>query len=180
MKYNPKIHNRRSIRLKNYDYSQAGMYFITICCYKRTSRFGHIENRVMKLNEQGQIAHNEWIKLSERFPNVVLDAFQIMPNHMHGIIILTPAQTKPENKMNRDIKQYQKLAPTVGNIIGSYKSLVANGCLKIYKLENKIMGKLWQRNYWEHIIRNEKSHQRISDYIIENPENWQQDKFFKK
>jgi hypothetical protein len=73
-----------------------------------------------------------------------------------------------------------RVAPTVGNIIGAYKSLVTNGCLNIYKLNNKTMGKLWQRNYYEHIIRNEKSYQTIANYIINNPSNWENDKFFKK
>ncbi len=84
--------NRRSIRLKGYDYSQAGLYFITICCDGMRCRFGRIENNEMILNEYGKIAYNEWIKLAERFQHFELGVFQIMPNHMHGIIILTPAQ----------------------------------------------------------------------------------------
>jgi hypothetical protein len=116
MSYNPKIHHRRSIRLKGYDYSQAGAYFITICCEKKICRFGEIPvgaglapalinntgqpgagqpqgidlppTAQMQLNEFGQIAFDEWLKLPERFPNFELDVFQIMPNHMHGIIVL--------------------------------------------------------------------------------------------
>lgn len=87
-KYNSQIHHRRSIRLKGYDYSQAGAYFITICCQDRTCRFGKIENDEIVLNDFGTIAHNAWIKLIERFPNIEMDVFQIMPNHMHGIIII--------------------------------------------------------------------------------------------
>src|SRR5690554_4014593 len=96
-KYNPNTGNRRelpqrrSIRLKGYDYSQAGMYFITICCQNRICRFGNIENNKMVLNEYGKIAYDEWMKLSERFPNFELDVFQIMPNHIHGIITLVGA-----------------------------------------------------------------------------------------
>jgi hypothetical protein len=86
LQYNPKIHHRRSIRLKGYDYSSAGLYFITICCQDMKCRFGNIESNEMALNEFGLIAHNEWGKLPERFPNFDLDVFQIMPNHMHGII----------------------------------------------------------------------------------------------
>jgi putative transposase len=84
-----RLPQRKSIRLKGYDYSQAGLYFITICCDDMKHRFGRIENGVMILNELGQIAHDEWLKLAERFPNMELDAFQIMPNHMHGIIELS-------------------------------------------------------------------------------------------
>ncbi|MDR1022146.1 MAG: hypothetical protein LBL94_02575 [Prevotellaceae bacterium] len=86
MSYNPNIHHRRSIRLKGYDYSQAGLYFVTICCQDRICRFGKIENGDMILNDLGKIAYDEWIKLQERYPRVLLDVFQIMPNHVHGII----------------------------------------------------------------------------------------------
>ena len=197
--YNPHIHHRRSIRLKGYDYTQAGLYFITICCQDRIFRFGHIENNEMKLNEYGQIAYDEWLKLPKRFPNFELDVFQIMPNHVHGIMMLndenvgagfTPAQnmTNPTNitpaqnvdNPNNDIGATARVAPTIPNIVGAYKSLVANGCLNIFKSKNEIMGKLWQRNYYEHIIRNEQSYQRISEYIINNPIKWTEDKFYTK
>ena len=86
MKYNPEIHHRRSVRLKNYDYSQAGAYFITICTQNRECLFGEIIDAEMGLNEYGTIAKNEWVKLTYRYPNIELDVFQIMPNHIHGII----------------------------------------------------------------------------------------------
>ena len=230
MQYNPRIHHRRSIRLKGYDYSQAGLYFITICCQNMVCRFGTIKNEQMILNGFGQIANNNWLALSERFPNITLDVFQIMPNHMHGIIILNdvvgaglaPAQnapapntpnpnqtnsnqTNPEDQnpedqntanfvgaglapaQNTDAQTQATMpcetraeanpAPTIGDIVGAYKSLVANGCLEIYKSNNQMMGKLWQRDYYEHIIRNEQSYQTISHYIINNPANWNGDKF---
>jgi len=88
MKYNPQIHHRRSIRLKGYDYSQEGAYYITIVCRDRKHFFGTIENGIMKLNAFGKIAYEQWQKLTERFPNIELDIFQIMPNHMHGIIVI--------------------------------------------------------------------------------------------
>ena len=242
MEYNPKIHHRKSIRLKGYDYSQAGLYFITICCQDMKCRFGKIEKDEMVLNEFGTIAHNEWMKLPERFPNFGLDVFQIMPNHIHGIILLndsivragftptqmnesaqnvdpvgagfTPAQSTINNdsilragftpaqlhKNNDDKGQPQGIAPTndnlnragvnpnragvnpaptIGDIIGAYKSLAANECLKIYKSNNEIMGKLWQRNYYEHIIKNESSYKTISEYIINNPQQWDKDKFYR-
>lgn len=189
-KYNPNIHHRKSIRLKGYDYSQSGLYFITICCQNRICRFGHIENGKMILNEYGKIAQTEWAKLPERFPNFELDVFQIMPNHIHGIILLneipvgmvgagfTPAQNNTVAQNDADIRATARVAPTVSDIVGAYKSLVANGCLDIYKSKNEMMGKLWQRNYYEHIIRNEQSYQRISEYIINNPAKWNDDKFF--
>ena len=206
MTFNSKIHHRRSIRLKGYDYSQPGLYFITICCQDRINRFGNVENGKMVLNELGHIAHNEWQKLTERYLNMDLGAFQIMPNHIHGIILLkntsvgtgfTPVQNEmiSQNEMkfqNNDgictierhgeTERYgatARVSPTtaVPDIVGAYKSLVANGCLAIFKSYNQTMGKLWQRNYYEIIIRNEKSYQHISEYIINNPSKWQIDKF---
>jgi putative transposase len=194
--YNPHIHHRRSIRLKGFDYSQAGLYFITICCNDRVCRFGYVENDEMILNEHGKIAYNEWMKLTERFPNFELDVFQIMPNHMHAIISLTEpvgatlavAQNGNGNAValndniatnGNNIRAGVNPAPTtVSDIVGAYKSLVANGCLEIFKSKNEMMGKLWQRNYHEHIIRNEQSYQRIAAYIMNNPANWALDKFY--
>lgn len=239
--YQPEKHHRRSIRLKGYDYTQKGLYFITICCQNRICRFGDVVDGEMALNEYGQIAYNEWLKLSDRFSNFELDVFQIMPNHMHGIILLnnvsvvgaavgavgagfTPAQIDLNTQNELDIKnnldsqidlniknnlntrndinikndldvqnigQYDdnirataRVAPTVYDIVGAYKSLVANGCLEIWKsiwagvTPVPLMGKLWQRNYYEHIIRNEQSYQTISNYIINNPAKWTNDKFY--
>jgi REP element-mobilizing transposase RayT len=177
-------------------------------------RFGKVENNEMVLNEYGLIAQNEWGKLPERFPNFDLDVFQIMPNHMHGIIALngfvgagfTPAQnnvstgfTPAQNNVSTGFTPAQNNgqpqgiaptddtinraevnpAPTIGDIVGAYKSLVANECLKIYKSNNEMMGKLWQRNYYEHIIKNESSYKTISEYIINNPQEWAKDKFYR-
>ena len=222
--YNPALHHRRSLRLKGYDYSQAGMYFITICCQNDICRFGTIENGEMVLNEYGQIAHNEWAKLPERYPNMVLDVFQIMPNHIHGVIALcntpmdaavgatlTVAQNENTFSLNENteipydanVLNYRagaspaptsavmfgdwataRVAPTnvtkpiVGAIVGAYKSLVTNKCLEIYKSRGEYMGKLFQRDYWEHIIRNDQSYQYIADYIVNNPSSWEKDKFY--
>ena len=198
MTYNPQIHHRRSIRLKGYDYAQAGAYFITICCEKMEWRFGNIVgaslpaaqnvedineqpqgiariDAQMELNEYGMVAYNEWNKLPERFSNFELDVFQIMPNHMHGIIVLHGVGATLAVAHER---AEASPAPTIGDIVGAYKSLVANGCLDIFRTKNKTMGKLWQRNYHEHIIRNEKSYQTISNYIINNPAKWKDDKFY--
>ncbi len=83
------IHHRRSIRIKGYDYGQAGLYFVTLCCHDRICRFGYVENGIMVLNEWGRIAHSEWLKTLELRPNVELGAFVVMPNHFHGIIRIT-------------------------------------------------------------------------------------------
>jgi REP element-mobilizing transposase RayT len=194
--YNKQIHHRKSIRLKDYDYSSAGLYFITICCQDMVCRYGHVENGEMILNEFGQIANDEWIKLSDRFENFELDVFQIMPNHMHGIIKLnapvvsgfTPdqsSQNEPNAIESENIKHItieKKTSnnnPSISDIIGAYKSIVSNGCLEIYKSRNQMMGKLWQRNFYEHIIRDEKGYKNISNYIVNNPQKWEEDKFYK-
>ena len=201
MSYNSNIHHRRSIRLKGYDYSQAGLYFITVCVYDRKCLFGKIENDEMILNEFGTIAYQQWETLHTRFINMELDVFQIMPNHMHGIIALTEfvgatlavapdadGAVADQNSVADQIGAGASPAPittimkpkTIGDIVGAYKSLVANECLNIYKIKNETMGKLWQRNYHEHIIRDGQSYQRISDYIISNPKKWNTDKFYGK
>ena len=142
LQYNPKIHHRRSIRLKGYDYSSAGLYFITICCQDMKCRFGKIEHNEMTLNEFGLIAQNEWGKLPERFPNFELDVFQIMPNHMHGIISVgagfTPAHDRNNNNEQNGVGagftpaqnipgqnnqgETQGISPTIGDIVDAYKS----------------------------------------------------------
>jgi putative transposase len=201
--FNPHIHHRRSIRIKGYDYSQAGLYFITICCHKMNCLFGHFENGMMFLSEYGQVVFNEWIKLPERYPNIELDVFQVMPNHFHGIIAIPVGATlavahyemvahnnlarvnhaptgdaaPSGDTVSHDNGARVNRAPTIGNIVGSFKSLVANGCLEIYKSKNEMMGKLWQRNFWEHIIRNDESYSKITEYIRNNPVKWLDDKF---
>jgi len=104
-----------------------------------------------------------------------------MPNHIHGVIVLTDAVGATLAVAQNNVASQRataRVARTVGNIIGAYKSLVANQCLEICKLRNEYMGKLWQRNYWENIIRNEQSYQYIANYIINNPAKWDNDKFY--
>ena len=207
-KYNPHAHHRKSIRLKGYDYSQAGLYFITICCQDRICRFGDVVNGEMILNAYGIIAFNEWLKTAELRPNVELGEFIIMPNHMHAIIHLSgrgelhsPDNNganelhsrnhgkgelhSPNNNDTTELHSPDQMGvcktplrsptQTVGAIVRGYKSSVTR--------QLGLMGfdeKLWQRNYWEHIIRNEQSYHTISEYIINNPAKWTNDTFFKK
>jgi REP element-mobilizing transposase RayT len=203
MTYNPAVHHRHSIRLPGYDYSQAGAYFITLCTYQRKCIFGEIVGAgfipaQMKLNEYGQIAYDQWQKLPERFENIELDAFAIMPNHIHGIIIIpdpdpvgagfTPALDDETANTRVGASPTPTLMPTgqplrlplrntIGDIVGAYKSLVAKECLKICKT-NKTMGKIWQRNYYEHITRDEEDFDRIATYIQDNPSLWEKDTYF--
>ena len=159
--FDPKIHHRRSIRLRDFDYSNSGAYFITIDCEKMRHRFGEVINGKMVLNDLGIIAFNEWINLNIRFTNMTNEIFQIMPNHMHGIILL-----------DLDLKECSGSKLKLSEIIGAYKSIVSNKCLKVFKAKNELMSQLWKRNYFEHVIRNEISHFKIADYIMQNPANW--------
>jgi putative transposase len=175
--YNPQIHHRRSVRLKGYDYAQAGAYFVTICTHEKECLFGHVENDEMILNETGKIAYNEWLRTPLLRPNVSLDVFEIMPNHMHGIIIINDFPIIHSDELNspRELKPaFRSPSKTVGSIVRGYKSTVSSQ-INARGVEDSV----WQRDYHEHIIRNEKSYQHISDYIVNNPKNWRQDKFYR-
>jgi putative transposase len=173
-------HNRRSIRLKGYDYTQAGAYFATICTQNRACLFGDVVDGVMRLNGAGRMVAVEWALLPKRFPNVQLDAMVVMPNHLHGIIVITdpavvgaglvPAPTAPHRATTR-------VSPTVGDVVGAFKSRVTVEYTRGVKTSGWLpfSGRLWQRNYYEHIIRNEESLNRIRQYIANNPLRWELD-----
>jgi len=186
MVYNPDIHHRRSIRLKGYDYSRPGFYFVTICTKDRLPLFGKIldDGKVGPVcfqNNFGNIARNEWIKTSKLRPNIRLHEFVIMPNHVHGIIEISDRR----GTMHR--------APTIGNrihtcekfgdptpssiptIVRGYKSAVTK---QINFLRKQPGAHVWQRNYYEHVIRDEKSYNFLSEYIMNNPINWREDRYY--
>ena len=197
MPYNPTIHHRRSIRLKGYDYSQAGLYFITICTHKRECLFGKIvgaENILpeMILNSAGKIVNECWLEIPKHFPNAILHEHIIMPNHVHGIIELVSNvgvenyNVRAENFLPQQ-NEFQKMIPrSIGSIIKGFKIGVTKWFRNNYvgvRFENfqpLQPQQVWQRNYHEHIIRNEQSYQTISEYIINNPARWKGDKFFKE
>ncbi|RFS15836.1 transposase [Emticicia sp. C21] len=198
MPYNPEIHHRRSVRLQGYDYSREGLYFITICTLDKLCLFGEIVETQMVLNELGETVNKYWLEIPEHFPNAILHEFVIMPNHLHGIIELKSTNVGVQNfEPLRElqipkINQYQKIIPrSIGSIVRGFKI----GVTKWYRdkikfvLENKMPkegylqisiygNKIWQRNYHEHIIRNEQSYLTISNYIINNPLNWKEDRFY--
>jgi REP element-mobilizing transposase RayT len=259
--FNPKKHHRRSIRLKGYDYAQPGAYFITICGYQKKHWFGEIKNDVMIPNAFGRIAANEWQSLPERFPQIIVKEHVIMPNHMHGLLIVGaplagalvegnrenmvpsidgihcdetsidgihrdetfidgihcdetsidgihrdetfidgihrdetsindvhPGETLDKNApilVGYSPEGHPQGAPLqrtehLGVMIGAYKSLVADNCLELFikHRPGQFMGKLWQRNYWEHIIRHETAYHHIARYIVNNPKNWREDRFY--
>ncbi len=179
MPFNKTIHHRRSIRLKGYDYSQNGTYFITICTKNREHLFGKIENGEMILNDFGNIAQQEMKNTEEIRKNVSVGCFVIMPNHVHAIIVIGGNDDMHDG---RGVLQYaptenpfRSPSQTVGAIVRGYKSTVTK---HINILRNTPYETLWQRNYHEHIIRSEQSFEKIAEYIVHNPQNWEQDCFY--
>jgi len=190
MNYNPDIHHRKSIRLKGYDYSQKGLYFITICTQHRSHIFGKIEKGKMILNEYGEIAAEEWEKSEEIRNEIELCEYIVMPNHFHGIVRINAGANGRSpvlgiggmrgNFSNRGKKigegenSVPKMqARSVSSLVSGYKSVVTKRINQIRSMPGE---KLWQRNYWEHIIRNEDEYFRIANYIKNNPEKWYNDK----
>jgi len=268
--FNPKIHHRRSIRLKGYDYSRAGMYFITICCQNKICRFGKIvvigsdhnsmeeqpgrpqetgrpqgyaptgiqltgiqltgiqltdlqptiaqsEIQIMKLNDAGKMVDEQWLAMVNRFPNIELHEYIIMPNHFHCILEIVetsvgvplvgtqsnnteimeegrprgfaptfaptstptsaPKDTSMADSQNDNFKPKNK---TIGDMMDAFKSIITVEYIRGVKNKgwDRFDGKLLQRDYYEHIIRNEQEYQRISEYIVNNPSKWKGDKFY--
>jgi putative transposase len=201
MNYKKDTHfsNRQSIRLKGYDYSQEGLYFITICCQNRLHLFGEIIEGKMQLNDFGKIVAEEWLKTPEIRKNISLGNFIIMPNHMHGIISIN---TKASTEMKKNASKFHSPTQTIGAIIRGYKGATTkriNNLIRLIKEDSHRTGELqfaprlnpsiinlnslsgegsiWQRNYWEHIIRDDPSFDRISEYIANNPKKWKADQF---
>ncbi len=176
--YNPKIHHRQSIRLKDYDYSENGYYFVTICVRDKIECFGKIINGEMILNEYGEIAKKQWLWLAEQYDYVKLDEWIIILNHLHGILIIenTGMGCAGANRVvgaGRDLSlhgQTRKIKP-LSELIGVFKTTSS----KLIR-QHGLSEFQWQRNYYDHIIRNEKSLDKIRKYIVENPLKWELDR----
>jgi putative transposase len=204
------IHHRRSIRLKGYDYTRPGAYFVTNCAYQRAEIFGEIVAGIMRLNPSGEIIREEWIKTGRIRPSVVLheDEFVIMPNHIHGIIWIVENATvggtrgsiesmtvgathrvartingrvaptddardvHADNARGASTKSTTIVSGSLGAILGQFKSISAK---RINALRSSPGAGVWQRNYYEHIIRNENEFKNIWNYIDTNPLRWQED-----
>jgi REP element-mobilizing transposase RayT len=183
---NHKQRNRHSIRLKGYDYSQAGSYFVTICTQHRECMFGEIVDGEMILNDMGKIVKNEWVLTERLRENVHCGKNIVMPNHFHGIIVITGGGTARRARtdgMRHTPTDGTHHAPTVERfgkpvsnsiptIIRAFKSAVTR---EINRFRQTPGEKLWQRNYYEHVIRDEKDHHRLYRYIESNPLKWELD-----
>ncbi len=157
MSFAPNIHHRRSLRLQGYDYTQAGAYFITLCVQHREQLFGAVMDSSMQLSPTGIIVRDTWEWLASHYDYLELDAFVIMPDHLHGILVLAPMT---------DIKR-----KSLGGLVGAFKTVSTK---HINMMRNTPGTNVWQRNYYEHIIRNENDLHKIRAYIATNPIRWVQ------
>ena len=183
-KFDPQKHHRRSIRLKGYDYSQEGAYYVTIVTWQREFLFGDIVNQEMMLSPYGEIVQKWWEEIPVHFSNVETGAFVIMPNHVHGVIYILDERRGTVSVPHDNVTQYALGGetpplrafdgiPTLGQIVAYFKY---QSTKEMNKVENTgTVTKFWQRNYYEHIIRNEKDLQNKTDYIEANPRLWNED-----
>jgi len=160
-------YHHKSIRLPNYDYSSPGFYFLTLCTFYRSNLFGEIETEIMNENWIAQVAREEWLRSSEIRSEIKIDSFVIMPNHIHGIVQIVDYA---ENVFLNESQTLPKRS--IGAIVAGFKSAVSK---RIIEKMPEMCGKIWQRNYWEHVIRNDDELFRIRRYIQINPLCWELD-----
>jgi len=170
--------NRKTIRLKEYDYSSNGDYFVTICTRNRECLFGEIKDGEMVLNEVGKIVEKEILNISKRFKYTEIDIYAIMPNHVHLLMSILCDENSFESKVGaihelplQDAKYRRKML--IPKIIGYFKM---NSAKKINILLDRMGNPVFQRNYYEEIIRNEKHYNEVYDYIVSNPSKWDEDR----
>lgn len=197
MKFKPSKHKRKSIRLKWYDYSKEWLYFITISVKDKLCLFWGVKNNELLLFEAGEMIEKYWLEMENEFENVKLHNFVVMPNHLHGIVeILECIKCRgrscvcPDNISEQNNRVNTRFTPTgwkfvysknsISWIIQYFKSKTTNSYIKnVNKNKRKPFNrKLWQRNYYDHIIRNEESYHKIVNYIVNNPVKWKEDKFY--
>ena len=177
MNANRPTHRRRSIRLQDFDYAQTGAYFVTICTRERACLFGEVVGGDMRLNDDGKAVEACWLAIPTHFPSVHLDAIVVMPNHVHGIVVIADKVVGAKNfsplrdKTATTRNPLRSPSKTIGSIVRGFKI----GVTKRFR-GNGNPDQVWQRNYYEHVIRNEMSLSRIRQYIHENPMRWDFDR----
>ena len=174
----PQLPSRRSVRLQGYNYRQKGAYFVTICAYQKSCLFGQIRDGGMVVNDLGMVINECWQQISQVRRGVETDAFVVMPNHIHGIIfkldvepVDSAAQSFRENRLSASISR----SASLGVIVGQFKRAVA---IRSRALAIQPKQPVWQRSFYEHIIRNERSLDDIRKYIVENPARWHDDSLY--
>ena len=169
---------RKSVRLRNYDYRQSGAYYLTICANRKSCVFGEIRRGKMILNDLGMLTHRLWRQIAVKRPNVELDAFVVMPNHLHGIIMIVDDKSTEgsgERKERQCRRSETLVSGSLGAIVGQFKRAVS---ISSNTLDQAPEQPIWQRNYYEHVIRSERSLTEIREYILENPARWSEDDLY--
>jgi REP element-mobilizing transposase RayT len=171
--------HRKSIRLPGYDYAQSGAYFVTLCTHKHRCLFGRIVEEKMVLNHLGHIVQEEWVRSADIRKEIDLDAYVVMPNHIHGIVFIDSYRVAEEvNDSFQEKKAHvsQQKGPTkksLSSMVAGFKSAVTK---RQRALAGQTKESVWQRNYYEHIIRNDVEFQMVREYIVTNPISWERDK----
>jgi REP element-mobilizing transposase RayT len=187
-RFDPAIHRRRSIRLQGYDYSQAGAYFVTICAHERQSLFGEIADGAMRMNDFGRIVMAEWLRSIEIRQEIEMGECVVMPNHFHGIVVIKedagrrgdrPVAPTITGRPVAPATTVRPVAPagpqskSIGALMAGFKSAVTK---RINEMRNTPRFPVWQRNYYDHVIRDDADYNRIAEYIVSNPQRWIEDK----
>jgi len=168
--------NRRSLRLPEYDYGFTGTYFVTICTKGRISIFGVIVHGSVMLNEYGEIVAACWADLPHHYPNVLVDCFIVMPNHLHGLIEIT--DKRPVNSVGAQHAAPEAYSPRTvrpGSLAAIVRSVKAASTRRINLLSKTPSRTIWQRNYYEHVVREESELEHVREYIVNNPSRWADD-----
>jgi putative transposase len=163
---------RSSLRLQHYDYSQSGAYFVTICTNKKEPIFGQIVEDEIRLSVRGQFVQSTWESLPIRYPKIQTDAFIVMPNHIHGIIMIVGDNVGAIHVLPLHQSRIQRRRMLLPNAIGYFK---INSSKQINLTRGTHGKRVWQRNYYEHVIRNENELFNLRHYILRNPALWLKD-----
>jgi REP element-mobilizing transposase RayT len=188
--YNPARHRRRSIRLAGFDYASSGWYFVTLCVQHRLCLFGEVNDDAVRLTDAGRMVEDWWHRLPTRFPAVRLDAFVVMPNHVHGIVGITNNPitdnptvgadpcVRPPSERGTIPDQGAHVGAPLPQIIQWWKTMTTNAYIRGVRAEGWVPfdGRLWQRNYWERVVRDERELDLARRYIAENPLRWHLDR----
>ena len=179
VRYDPFRHHRRSIRLPGHDYSTPGAYFITICAYGHECLFANVIDAKARLSPYGEIVREEWERSATLRPTITLDAFAVMPNHLHGVVALQEdssvgAHSCAPLRAAHPNAPLQRRTRSVSSFVAQFKASAAR---RINALRGTRRAPVWQRNYYEHIIRDEADLERIRFYIQDNPNRWPEDEY---
>jgi putative transposase len=165
-------YHRFSIRLKEYDYALPGAYFVTIATHRREMIFGEIKSQFLELNDFGNIVQDHWRNLTQHYSNINLGCFVVMPNHFHGIIIIRDQKSDHPSNIRAGLRPAPTQNISLHKVVRTFKSFTAR---EINKLRYSSKAPVWQRNYYEHIIRTDEEFYKIEEYINENVINWDKD-----